>query len=234
MTLKKFDLSAYLVIGPENTLGRPLEDLVLAALDAGFTCIQIRSKVASAKELIGHTLKVSAVIQAHPRREEICLLVNDRLDVVLAARQAGGVVDGVHVGQDDIPPEVCRAYLGQEAVIGLSTNPEELIQALEKGAKEIDYFGVGPWHPSETKKDCGQDLDGQVRTISPEVMTVLCQRSPLPIVVGGGVKLADLKSIAKTGADGFFVVSAFASAPDPAQAGCDLVTRWRAQKGDDK
>lgn len=47
------DISAYLVLGPENTLGRPVGDVVAQALDAGFTCIQVRSKVASARELTG-------------------------------------------------------------------------------------------------------------------------------------------------------------------------------------
>ena len=46
------DISAYLVLGPENTLGRPVGDVVAQALDAGFTCIQVRSKVASAREII--------------------------------------------------------------------------------------------------------------------------------------------------------------------------------------
>ena len=49
------DISAYLVLGPENTLGRPVGDVVAQALDAGFTCIQVRSKVASAREIIALT-----------------------------------------------------------------------------------------------------------------------------------------------------------------------------------
>ena len=50
------DISAYLVLGPENTLGRPVGDVVAQALDAGFTCIQVRSKVASAREIIALTV----------------------------------------------------------------------------------------------------------------------------------------------------------------------------------
>lgn len=56
------DISAYLVLGPENTLGRPVGDVVAQALDAGFTCIQVRSKVASAREII-------ALTGATPRRQ---------------------------------------------------------------------------------------------------------------------------------------------------------------------
>ena len=46
------DISSYLVIGPENTCGRPVGDVISAALAAGFTCVQVRSKVCSARELV--------------------------------------------------------------------------------------------------------------------------------------------------------------------------------------
>ena len=87
------DISAYLVVGPENTLGRPVRDIVAAAVSAGFTCVQIRSKTAGARELIGLTREAAAVIAAARREESVALLVDDRLDVVLAARQQGVKVD---------------------------------------------------------------------------------------------------------------------------------------------
>ena len=59
---KRFDLSAYLVVGPENTKGRPVVTIIKDAVVAGFTCVQIRSKVASARELIGLTRAAAQVI----------------------------------------------------------------------------------------------------------------------------------------------------------------------------
>lgn len=223
---KDFDLSAYLVIGPENTQGRPLEEVVQAALDAGFTCIQVRSKTASARDLIGHTLALSDLIGSHPRAQEVTLLVNDRLDVALAARQAGAKVDGVHVGQDDIPVEVCRHYLGPEAIIGLSVSPEELAAEIKEGTPGVDYYGLGPLHPTPTKEEAGLGQDGQVHTVPLEDLARLKAQAPLPVVVGGGVKAGDLPGLARTGVDGFFVVSAVASADDPGQASQELVHIW--------
>ena len=102
------DISAYLVIGPENTLGRPVADIIRQALRAGFTCVQIRSKECSARDLIEYTAQAAQVISEEGKSDSVALLVDERLDVVLAAREAGVKVDGIHVGQTDIPVEVCR------------------------------------------------------------------------------------------------------------------------------
>ena len=64
----KLDISAYLVLGPENTCGRPVEEVVAQALDAGFTIIQVRSKVAGARELIDCARRVADVIAAAGKR----------------------------------------------------------------------------------------------------------------------------------------------------------------------
>lgn len=112
------DISAYLVLGPENTLGRPVADVVAQAIAAGFTCVQVRSKECSARELISCTAQASEVIRQAGAQDRVALLIDDRLDAVYAARQQGIKVDGVHVGQTDIPVEACRVLLGHDAVVG--------------------------------------------------------------------------------------------------------------------
>ena len=82
------DISAYLVLGPENTLGRPVGDVVAQALDAGFTCIQVRSKVASAREIIALTGDAAQAIAQAGKTGQVALLIDDRLDCVLAAWSA--------------------------------------------------------------------------------------------------------------------------------------------------
>ena len=74
------DISAYLVLGPENTLGRPVGDVVAQALDAGFTCIQVRSKVASAREIIALTGDAAQAIAQAGKTGQVALLIDDRLD----------------------------------------------------------------------------------------------------------------------------------------------------------
>ncbi len=222
------DLSAYLVLGPENTQGRPVGDVVAAALAAGFTCVQARSKECSARQLIGVVREAADAIERMSASDRVALLVDDRLDVVLAAREAGVKVDGVHVGQSDIPVEVCRKYLGEDSIVGLSARTDEILEYVRTvDTACVDYFGAGPLRETATKPDCGMDASGNVITRSFEDLAQLARTSPLPVVVGGGVKAADIPALARTGVDGFFVVSAVCAAPDPEAAARELVEAWR-------
>lgn len=223
----KLDISAYLVIGPENTLGRPVADVIAQALDAGFTCVQIRSKECSARDLIEYTAQAAKVIAEAGKSDSVALLVDDRLDVVLAAREAGVKVDGIHVGQTDIPVEVCRKLLGPDAVVGLSARADEMLEYVKTADMSlVDYLGVGPLHETPTKTDCGLAADGTIITKSIEDLKELAEASPVPIVVGGGVKLADIPLVKSTGVDGFFVVSAVCGAENPKAAALELVQAW--------
>lgn len=226
---KKLDISAYLVVGPENTKGMPVATIIKDAIEAGFTCVQIRSKVASARELIELTRQASDVISEADRADEVALLVDDRLDVILAARKQGIKVDGIHVGQADIPVEVCREYLGEDSIVGLSARTHELFEYIQTvDISQIDYFGAGPLHETITKPDCGLDRDGKVVTRSFSDISKLAELSPIPVVVGGGVKLVDIPQLAQTGVDGFFVVTAVTEAEDPRVASTELVASWNS------
>lgn len=228
---EKLDISAYLVIGPENTSGRDLAEVVRAALRAGFTCVQVRSKECSARELINCAEEAARVIAEEGKSDSVALLVDDRLDVVLAAREAGVKVDGVHVGQTDIPVEVCRKLLGPDAIVGLSARASEMIDYVKTAdASCVDYFGVGPLHETETKRDCGMDAEGNVIVRTLAEIAELERVSPVPIVVGGGVKARDLPALKDTGVAGFFVVSAVCAARDPYEAACELVRAWEARR----
>lgn len=226
---KNLDISAYLVVGPENTKGMPVATIIKDAIEAGFTCVQIRSKVASARELIELTRQASDVISEADKADEVALLVDDRLDVILAARKQGIKVDGIHVGQADIPVEVCREYLGEDSIVGLSARTHELFEYIQTvDISQIDYFGVGPLHETITKPDCGLDRDGKVVTRSFADISKLAELSPIPVVVGGGVKLVDIPQLAQTGVDGFFVVTAVTEAEDPRVASTELVASWNS------
>lgn len=227
----KLDISAYLVVGPENTKGRPVSKIIEDAVEAGFTCFQIRSNTASAREMIELTRQASEIIAKAGKSDKIALLVDDRLDVVLAARKQGIKVDGIHVGQSDIPVDVCREYLGDNSIIGLSARTHELFEYIKtEDVSKIDYFGVGPLHETETKPNCGLDVDGKIVTRSFKEIEKLAKISPIPVVIGGGVKKADIPMLAKTGVDGFFVVSAVAGADNPKAEASKLVESWNLNK----
>ena len=228
MTRKKFDLSAYLVIGPENTSGRLVARIIAEAVRAGFTFVQIRAKHAEAREIIELTRAAADVIAAQEKSDTVALVINDRLDVVLAAREQGIVVDGVHVGQGDIPPDVCRKYLGADAIVGLSARTTDLLDyAVHCDTACIDYFGAGPLHATPTKPEAGRTATGEIVTRSLDELTQLHRVSPVPVVVGGGVKASDLPALRATGVEGFFVVSAVAGAAHPYAAAEEMVRVWR-------
>ena len=223
-----FDLSAYLVIGPENTSGRPVARVIAEAVRAGFTFVQIRAKGADARAVIELTRAAADVIAAQEKSDSVALVINDRLDAVLAAREQGIVVDGVHVGQGDIPPDVCRKYLGADAIVGLSARTTDLLDyAVHCDTACIDYFGAGPLHATPTKPEAGRTATGEIVTRSLDELTQLHRVSPVPVVVGGGVKASDLPALRATGVEGFFVVSAVAGAAHPYAAAEEMVRVWR-------
>ena len=224
---KNFDLSAYLVIGPENT-DKPVDEVVKAAVAAGFTFVQIRAKNASARETIQILKTCAAVIDELHKSSSVALVVNDRLDVALAAIERGIKVDGIHVGQSDIPVDICRKYLGNDKIIGLSARTENLIDYVKTAdVTDVDYFGAAPIHSTPTKLDAGLTSDGKFVTHNFNELSTLAKISPIPIVAGGGVKLADIPALVKTKVNGFFVVSAVAGADNPFEAASELVKAWK-------
>lgn len=228
---KKLDISAYFVVGPENTKGRDIAKIIFDVVEAGFTCIQIRSKTASAVELIKMTAEAADAIAQAGKTSQVTLLVDDRLDVVLAALEQGVKVDGIHVGQSDIPVSVCRKFLGNDLVIGLTAGTDELARYLETSdVSQIDYFGIGPLRQTFTKPDCGLAPDGKIITKSLDDIKKSAQTSFLPLVVGGGVKLDDIPALARTGVSGFFVVTAVSEADNPKAVAMQMVDAWNASK----
>lgn len=211
-------LGVYLVTDTElaGRHGLGVLGVVRAAVAAGVRTVQVRDKRASARELLG---LVAAVADAVGDRATV--VVDDRLDVVLAARHAGHRVAGVHLGQSDVPVEVARALLGAGAHVGLTANtPEHLAAAAAVPAGTVDLLGVGVVHPTTTKADHPTPLgvDGFGR---------IAAATDLPCVAIGGVGLDDVPVLRAAGAAGVAVVSGICAAADPAAAAAAYVTAWR-------
>ena len=185
---RPLDLSLYLVTGDN-----PLET-VRAAKHA--TCIQVRSKPISARELYQLTEAIAGIIQPHQT-----LLVDDRVDVALALRARG-----VHIGQDDLPVADARALLGADAIIGLTTGTRQLVEESNKIAHLIDYIGTGPFRPSPTKQSNRPPLgiDG---------LRELAELSAVPTVAIGDITPEDCPAIRTTGVAGIAMVRAFVDNP---------------------
>ena len=229
--MKKFDLSHYLVIGPENCVFKSFEETLSGAVRAGFTCVQIRAKNAADSELFAMAERAAQIIAKHGKENSVTLLINDRADIAKTAREHGIKVDGVHVGQSDTPPRVCREMLGKDAVIGLSAPQEKLSEYLDTADLSCaDYLGLAPLHETATKTDLKKD--SRNNTIIPTLAEIdrFAKKSPLPVVVGGGVGKEDLPLLAKTAASGYFVVSAVCAAENPFEAAAALVREWNLSR----
>ena len=190
---RPLDLNLYLVTGEH-----PLET-VRAAKNA--TCIQVRSKPISARELYQLTEAIAGIIQPHQT-----LLIDDRVDVALALRARGVRVDGVHIGQDDLPVADARALLGADAIIGLTTGTRQLVEESNKIAHLIDYIGTGPFRPSPTKQSNRPPLgiDG---------LRERAVLSAVPTVAIGDITPEDCPAIRTTGVAGIAMVRAFVDNP---------------------
>lgn len=231
---RRFDLRCYFVVGPDDTKGRPVDQVVAAALRGGASFIQLRAKQADARDITLMARDIAAVIAEAGVSDSVAFVIDDRVDAAWQCRRMGIKVDGVHIGQDDMDPAAARALLGDDAIIGLSVETVAHVaaaNALPGGL--VDYLGAGPLHFTATKPDAAAvEQDGTKHALGVEGAAALCAASRYPVVVGGGVHEADVHALAQSPADGWFVVSAIAAADDPQAATHALVDAWYGERGD--
>lgn len=204
MSPRHFDLGVYLVTDRASLLGRELLDVVEAAVAGGASMVQLREKTASTRDFVDLARGLLARLRPHG----VPLLINDRVDVALAAN-----ADGVHVGQDDMTPGDVRALIGPDRILGLSVTGEAETRAA--AGQPVDYLGAGPVFATFTKKDAGapQGLSG---------LATMLSLATVPVVAIGGIGAANAADVMAAGASGLAVVSAICSAPDPASAAATL------------
>jgi thiamine-phosphate pyrophosphorylase len=196
----------YLVTDQDLCLGRPLTSVVADAVRAGIACVQLREKNAAFRDFLNQALALKPILTS----AGIPLLINDRVDIALAAG-----ADGVHLGQTDMPYEAARRLLGPAAVIGLSVETWEDVVAAQD--LDVDYLGVSPIFVTPTKTDTkppwGLEGLAEIRAYSRHSLVAI-----------GGLNAANALAIIRAGADSVAVVSAICSAKDPFAAARNLVT----------
>lgn len=196
MKLSPSDLRLYAITDRRALpAGVTLAQAVEAALDGGVTCLQLREKTASAGEI----LALARTLLPLCRARRVPLLINDRVDIALAAG-----ADGVHLGQEDLPLPEARALLGPDRILGATAHTVE--EALRAQAEGADYLGVGAMFPTGTKTDT-------VPT-SADTLKAICAAVSIPVVAIGGVNAQNLPTLAGTGIAGAAVVSAIFSQRD--------------------
>jgi thiamine-phosphate pyrophosphorylase len=159
--------------------------------DGGATLVQLREKRLAPREFCREA--EAALKEARARGAR--LVINDRADLALALG-----ADGLHLGQDDLPPDAARRLLGDEAVIGFSTH--DLAQASAAARLPVDYVAIGPVFATSSKEnpDPPVGLEG-VRRARAAV-------GPAPLVAIGGVTPANARAVLDAGADSVAVIGA--------------------------
>ena len=191
------DFGFYLVItNPVVGYARCAE----AAVRAGVKIVQLRMKHATREDILREAREMRRVTQG----TETLFIVND--DPALAAEAEA---DGVHVGQDDMPPAEVRAKFPQLKVVGLSTHNLDQVRA--SWDQPIDYIGVGPVYATPTK-------DIPDPTLGPEMAGRMIAAARVPAVAIGGINAETLPAVLAAGARNFAVVRAVCQSPDPYSA----------------
>jgi thiamine-phosphate pyrophosphorylase len=176
-----------------------LEEFVAACLDGGVDVVQLREKHGDARDVLAAATELAELC----RERSVPFLVNDRPDIALASG-----ADGVHVGQEDVSVSVCRAVLGADAIVGLSTHsPGDLDLAIHE---DVTYLSAGPVVATPTKP--GRPPTGV------DYVEYAVARTRVPVFVTGGVTPDTVGALVARGARHFVVVRAITESDDPAAA----------------
>ena len=211
MALDRKQLKLYLVT---DSTGKSDEEFLKAledAIEGGVSFVQIREKNKTTAEYINLVSKALEITRKHG----VPLIVDDRVDVVLATG-----ADGVHVGREDMPVDTARKILGKDKIVGATTKTvEQALAAYKAGA---DYLGVGAIYPTTTK----------VKTVltSTDTLNDICNAVPIPANAIGGLNKDNLGVLKGIPIAGICVVSAIMKADDSYMAAKELLKAYEELK----
>jgi thiamine-phosphate pyrophosphorylase len=158
--------------------------------EAGVKLVQLREKIDAPLKFYSEAEAAMQVAREHG----VKIIINDRVDLAMALD-----ADGVHLGQEDMPPEAARRLLGSRAIIGFSTH--NLEQARQAAQLPVDYVAIGPIFATSTKKSSNRPIGLQGLERVRKVV------GSIPLVAIGGVTAENMALVLKAGADVFAVIS---------------------------
>jgi len=202
--MNNIDWRLCLVADVEAAGERDLCPIVAEALAGGITLLQLRAKKLDTRPFLDLALDLLPLV----RSAGVPLIINDRVDIALASG-----ADGVHLGQNDMPPAAARKLLGNNKIIGISANTVEEAAAAEAGG--ADYIGLSPVFgtPSKTDTDPPMGLSG-IRRLTDAVT--------IPGIAIGGINRDNAADVFSAGAAGIAVISAIMGAEDVREAAAEL------------
>ena len=162
----------------------------------GAQFVEIRDKSTPVQELLEDLCRCAEFAS----KNGVTLIVNDRCDLAL-----GCGAGGVHLGQDELPPEAARKILGRDKIIGFSTHT--LAEVRKSLQLPIDYIGFGPVYVTTTKENASP-------TVGLRQLVAACKSSSVPVVAIGGISLKRIREVLRSGATSAAVISALMEAKD--------------------
>ncbi|KAA0891756.1 TIGR01212 family radical SAM protein [Oryzomonas rubra] len=203
--MKPIDFPLYLITDRTQTAGRPLLDVLRAALAGGVRAVQLRDKDLPDGEYV----ELARALRVLTREFGALLFINRRVDVALAVG-----ADGVHLGAASAPVAEVRRRCGRAMLIGYSSHGlAEARQAVRDGA---DFITFGPVFATPSKAAYGEPLGCEVLQRAVEAL-------PVPVFALGGVKPENLPAVRKAGCSHIALISAVSAAPDPCRATRELL-----------
>jgi len=186
----------YVILDPTVRPGRPLTEVLDAAVAGGARIFQYRNKTASMKDAYDEAMS----LRTRAKKLGVLFLVNDRCDLALAID-----ADGVHLGQSDLPYLSARRLLGPEKRIGVSTHNAGHVRDAERLGP--DYIGFGPIFAPASKADHDP-------VVGLEGLRSIRALTSLPVFAIGGIQVQHVRPLMDAGANGIAVVSAVVGASD--------------------
>ncbi len=197
--------SLYVISDTGSLKGRSHEFVAREALHGGADAIQLRDKYSSPRSLLAQALNVRKVT----RKWEKPLIINDRIDIALAAR-----AEGAHIGFDDFEYAMARELLPPPLILGVSAGTKEELREAVEG--KPDYIGVGPvFEARETKADAGEP-------VGLGLLEVARSMTDIPLIAIGGIHYGNASSVIRAGARGIAVISSVVGADDISQSAMRL------------
>lgn len=200
------DLTLYAITDRHWLNGQTLKSQVEKALKGGATMIQIREKDLNEKDFLLEAEELLALCRSY----NVPFIVNDNVELAVKIG-----ADGVHVGQSDMNARDVRALIGNDKILGVSTQTvEQALFAQECGA---DYLGVGAVFPTGSKDDA--------EVLDRKTLMDICKAVSIPVVAIGGITKDNVRELKGTGIAGISVISAVFAQKDIQNATAELLKR---------
>lgn len=201
------DKLRFMLITDRHVVRQPLTRVIEEALRAGFTSVQLREKDLSAAELYLLAIEIRKITRAH----DALFIVNDRVDVALAAE-----ADGVHLGWRSLDPVVVRDVVNSDGPFLIGASTHNIVEVRRVLHAHVDYLIYGPLFPTPSK-------EGLVDSVGVQSLKKIAVPSPVPVIGVGGIDATNVSEVYRARATGAAFIRAVMEASDPYAAARKIV-----------